>query len=353
MTAAPLTLEELTSIGELERLRPEWSALAGRCPWTTVFQLPEWQLPWWRHLGGGELRAIALRLGGRLVGFAPLFVHGFPWQPRELSLLATGVSDYEDFLLEPEIAASGVNVIFERLTSAGAAWRTCAIQEVRSISPLLEPVLPASLTHQLTPGSSCPVLQLPAAMDELLARLSGRFRRKLRMVRHRLERAGDFRYVLADADTAPDLMSALFRLHQQRWTARNEPGVLADPRLGAFHADVAAGMLAAGMLRLYALQLNGQTAAVFYGFAYAGRMYSYLTGIDPSAGYYSPGTNLLHHVITEAVTEGVGEFDMLRGEEAYKYLWGAVPRQNQRLTLRCIADAAPCAAHEHAGSECS
>lgn len=346
--AVPIHVSESTTVDELERLRPEWSALADRCPWATAFQLPEWQIPWWHHLGGGELRAVVLRRDDRLVGFAPLFVHGFPWQPRELSLLATGLSDYEDILLEPEIAAEGTELILQRIAGRSAAesvdasagneqtWSTCDIQELRAESPLVNARIPAGLSADMSPSSTCPVLQLPATNDDLQRRLPSRFRRKLRMVMHRLERSGDFEYISADPSTAPALMDVLFKLHEQRWNAQDQPGVLTDPRLRNFHNDVAAGMMNNGKLRLYALQLDGDYAAVFYGFAHAGRMYSYLTGIDPSAAYYSPGTNLLHHVIGEAISEGMQEFDMLRGEESYKYLWGAVARHNQRLIMRRV-----------------
>lgn len=350
----PIHVSEATTVEELEQLRPEWSDLADRCPWATAFQLPEWQLPWWHHLGGGELLAVVLRCDGRLVGFAPLFVHGFPWEPRELSLLAAGVSDYEDFLLEPEIATEGTELILQHIAGGSArgshgdeqTWSTCDIPELRAVSPLVNARVPATLSADLSPSSTCPVLQLPTTNDELQRRLPSRFRRKLRMVAHRLERSGNFEYVRADPSTTPALMDTLFKLHEQRWNAQDQPGVLTDPRLRNFHDIVAAGMMSKGKLRLYALRLNGDDAAVFYGFAHAGRMYSYLTGIDPSAGYYSPGTNLLHHVISEAISEGMQEFDMLRGEEPYKYLWGAVARQNQRLTMRHIPVMDTCTAPE-------
>lgn len=354
----PIHVSESTTVEELERLRPEWSALADRCPWATAFQLPEWQLPWWHHLGGGELRAVVLRRGDRLVGFAPLFVHGLPWQAREISLLAAGVSDHEDFLLEPEIATEGTELILQRIAGAptdgstdGSAgdeqtWISCHIQEIRAVSPLVNARMPANVSADLSPSSTCPVLQLPTTNDELQRRLPSRVRRKLRMVTHRLERSGNFEYVSANPTTTGALMEALFKLHEQRWNAQDQPGVLAAPRLRSFHDEVAAGMMSKGKLRLYALRVNGDDAAVFYGFAHAGRMYSYLTGIDPSAGYYSPGTNLLHHVIGEAISEGIQEFDMLRGEEAYKYLWGSVARQNQHLTMRRVPMTDTCTAPE-------
>lgn len=331
---ASLELTELTTIDQLEQLRPEWSALAGRCPWATPFQLPEWQLSWWRHLGGGALRAITLRRDGRLVALAPFFVYGHAWEPRHLSLLAAGVSDYEDLLSEPEVTAEATALILRHVAEREPGWDVCEVQELRPGSTLLSAPVSLGVSAVSSPSSICLILQLPATSGELNARLSSRFRRKLRMVTHRLERGGGFEYVLADDATVIELMDALFQLHESRWNNLGEPGVLSDPRIRRFHEQVAAEMHAAGHLRLYALQHDNESIAVFYGFAYTGRMYSYLTGIEPSVGYFSPGTNLLRYVIERAIEDGLHEFDMLRGEESYKYLWGAVGRQNHRLTLQ-------------------
>jgi CelD/BcsL family acetyltransferase involved in cellulose biosynthesis len=75
-------------------------------------------------------------------------------------------------------------------------------------------------------------------------------------------------------------------------------------------------------------------AAVYYGFVANGRAYYYLSGFDPSFERLSPGTLIVHHAIQEAVREGAGEMDFLRGREAYKYGWGARDRAKRRLRLK-------------------
>lgn len=333
MNDGTLVLAELQAIEQLEQLRPEWSDLAERCPEATIFQLPEWQIPWWKHLGGGDLRCITLRQDGRLVGFAPFFVYGHPWEPRTLALLAAGVSDYQTLLLEPQIAQDGAEMVLRHLAATEPAWSSCTIEEIPPGSSLRALRVPRGLVAERADGSVCPVLELPDSSEQLLRRLSSHFRRKLRMGQHRLDRGGGGAYVTASTDNVLLLVDVLFRLHEQRWKSRNEEGALTDPRLRGFHESVATGMLGAGKLCLRALRVEEKYTAVFYGFAHQGRIYSYLTGIDPAARYYSPGTNLLHRVIDEAIAQHVVEFDMLRGEESYKYLWGARPCRNERLVL--------------------
>jgi len=112
--------------------------------------------------------------------------------------------------------------------------------------------------------------------------------------------------------------------------------VLADPRVRRFHGDAILGLLQAGLARLYALEIGGSTAGVYYGFVHAGRAFAYLHGFDPTYEYESPGTILVGHAIEEAVREGAREFHFLRGRESYKYRWGARDRWNRRRTFRRV-----------------
>src|SRR5437868_940235 len=95
-----MTTEIIDSLAGLESLAGEWSRLHACCPRATPFQSPQWLVPWTRHLfGGGRILAIAIRDGGVLVGFAPLFCWGI--EKRTISFLGAGISDYGDLLFAP------------------------------------------------------------------------------------------------------------------------------------------------------------------------------------------------------------------------------------------------------------
>jgi CelD/BcsL family acetyltransferase involved in cellulose biosynthesis len=162
--------------------------------------------------------------------------------------------------------------------------------------------------------------------------LPARKRRDVKQARNRAARRGGFRIERAH-DLEPAL-DHLFRLHALRWESRGEAGVLAQERVRAFHREAAAGLFAAGLLRLYVLRIAGDVAAVFYGFSHRDRIYGYLTGLDPAFAYESPGVTIVAHAIEQALAEGAREFHFLRGREAYKYRWGAVDRWNRRLSVR-------------------
>src|SRR5690349_10337340 len=132
-------VQEITRLEDAEDLRYEWSALWDRCPSSTPFHSHEWLLSWWRNFGFGELFMLALRDGGRLAGLAPLFIHPLERTVqdqsadtiRQVSPLGIGITDYADFLIEPQLAISGAEMILGHLEKRHGLWDTCDLQGIR------------------------------------------------------------------------------------------------------------------------------------------------------------------------------------------------------------------------------
>jgi CelD/BcsL family acetyltransferase involved in cellulose biosynthesis len=155
-----IQVEEVTSAERLESLGPEWSDLWMRCPYATPFQSPEWLLAWWRHFGNTNLWTLSLRQERRLVGLAPLFLHRHQEHALcQLSLIGTGVTDYLDFLLEPEIALIGTEMILRHLALHRSKWDLCDFQELRaksSLVPCAGPSQPRNASYKLRHRGSNP-----------------------------------------------------------------------------------------------------------------------------------------------------------------------------------------------------
>ncbi|NMB89933.1 MAG: GNAT family N-acetyltransferase, partial [Chloroflexi bacterium] len=89
----------------------------------------------------------------------------------------------------------------------------------------------------------------------------------------------------------------------------------------------------AGCLHLAFLEVNGQKAAGYLSFDYLNRLWVYNSGMDPSFRDYSPGWVLLGYLLQWANQQGYQAFDFMRGDEEYKYRFGAVDRFVMRATL--------------------
>ncbi len=329
-------VEEVTAAERLEALGPEWAELWARCPAATPFQHPAWLLPWWRHFAGSGLWALALRREGRLVGLAPVFVWANPEaaHERQLLLMGTGVSDCGGVVFAEGDRSSCLAAAFAHWAAHGERWDVCDFQQLRAGSPLCEAPAPAGWEEQRTEQDACPVLPLPGSVEALSEVVPRRQLQKLGYYRRRAAKEGGLRAERATEETFPALFDGLLRLHQARWEAAGEPGVLSDAAVLRFHHEAAPGLLRAGLLRLYGVSVGARLAAVLYGFLAHGRAYYYLSGFDPELELLSPGRLVVGHAIEEAVREGARELDFLRGREMHKYQWGARDRLNYRRRLR-------------------
>ena len=93
---------------------------------------------------------------------------------------------------------------------------------------------------------------------------------------------------------------------------------IATEQARRFHREFAAALLELGWLRLWFLELDGEAVAVWYGWNVGGRYAYYLAGLEPRRQQLSVGFVLLAHTVREAITEGARDYDLLRGNEAYK-----------------------------------
>jgi CelD/BcsL family acetyltransferase involved in cellulose biosynthesis len=324
----------ITRSEELRGLEHEWKRLWQRCRWATPFQSPEWLLPWWDEFGTGELMVIVARENGRVCGLAPLFIATVESEGssrRELRFLGTGNSDYLDLLAEEEYRKSFVETMWEIVQARSEDWDLCDLQQLRPESPIV-----ASDAKQSTGEMAdvCPVLRLPKTISALTKSLPKKIIHDQRYCRRRAQKCGALTFERADSNNFDELFRRLVDLHEQRWQARGKDGVLRDLPARNFQRKAAWRFMRAGVLRLYALRLNGKVVAAYYGFMHGRRAYFYLSGFDPELHLISPGTLVVGHAVEEAVREGAEEFDFLRGSEAYKYAWGAEDRPVYRVTLQ-------------------
>jgi CelD/BcsL family acetyltransferase involved in cellulose biosynthesis len=187
----------------------------------------------------------------------------------------------------------------------------------------------------------CPYISLPSDWETYYNTVLGQrkrknYRRDQRRYAETFGEAWSWARV-RQATELPIFFEALVELHQAKWTALGEQGAFGTPELRAFHRAVAVRFLELGWLRLYRLLIKGETVAVDYGFAYLGRYYAFAGGWDTRFAEYNVGDMLTGITIQEAIAEGLSEFDLHRGDQPYKYQWGAQNAYDQ--SVACLVSA--------------
>ncbi len=310
----------------LMALATDWWALWRRCPAATPFQSPAWVVSWWQAFYPGRLCTVAVRCGDRLIALAPVYLEDGAFG-RRLLPIGIGITDYLDVLLDPALPDAGA-ALARAVHDLVQDWATWELEELMPDANGRELPLPPRTTESRAEQSACPVLGLTG--DDAVPT---RKRRKLRMAENRVNRRGG-EVSGVGPEGVSDFLDHLVRLHGARWATRGEDGVLVDDPVRRFHTLALPRLAEAGLTRLWTLTIEGQVVGAYYGLHHQASAYAYLGGFDPDFSFESPGTLLVGRAIAAAGAEGAREFHFLRGQEGYKYEWGASDRWNQCRSFR-------------------
>jgi CelD/BcsL family acetyltransferase involved in cellulose biosynthesis len=308
-----------------------WDELLSRSAADSFFLRHAWLAAWWRHFGSGRmLRVIVAESDdGRIAGVAP-WCHSTELDHRvlpvgEVSFLGRyGVTgDYLDVFAEKGRESEVLRACLAGILR-DSRWDLLRVSDVLDGSPTLAQLLEEAPAHGLTavPGTTklCPYLPLPGTWDAFLASVSGNMRSNLRRREKKLAALG-VRFEEARGAAIAPALDALFTLHGARWETKGLTGNFVDPRLRAFHHEIAPVFDREGAVGLWTAVLNGKPAAAIYGFRHRGRFLYYQAGFDPAFAEHGVGLALMGHAIKQSIAAGITEFDYLRGDEDYKKRW--------------------------------
>ena len=175
---------------------------------------------------------------------------------------------------------------------------------------------------------TAPRLELPRDFETFVQSLTKKERHELRRKMRRLEsgRRAGFRFAAEGERGA--VLDRFVALHRR---SRGEKAEFMTPRTERFFRDVADVTAARGWLRLGVLRVDGEDAAVLFAFVYEGTLALYNAAYDPAFAGLSVGIVAHANAIRSAIAEGLHTYDLLRGDEPYKYDLGAEDRWLLRI----------------------
>nr|WP_298720812.1 GNAT family N-acetyltransferase [uncultured Steroidobacter sp.] len=322
-------IEVITECADLERLQPEWDALYERSPPATPFQQPSWLIGWWHCFSPGSLHVICVRRAGKLIGCAPFYAETTAaGRPRMLPL-GIGVSDYLDVLIAPEAFVEVDRLLGDHIAARRdelGSWELC---ELRPESAAMSLSVPTGMIEQRAECSTCPVLAIPSGASDLKQVLPAHRLQALRTGWRRARAFGNLRIEQASIESARESLAMLDELHRKRWRSEGAPGVTADRRVHDLLMRSVPDWIASGRCILLVMFCDQIPVAAHLLLRGRKELLSYMTGYDPEFSRLGAGALLLGDAIERARRTGE-QFHFLRGEERYKYLWGARPRSNWR-----------------------
>lgn len=340
-----IKLDIIRTLPAFEALADEWNNLLIHSASNVPFLRHEYLSTWWQTLGGGEWQSGELHIvtartpDGQLVGVAPLFYA--PNRQQEPALLLLGsveISDFLDVIALPDLRADFISALLEHLASPEApAWQVLDWYNLLDSSPTLPDLEHAAAQHGWHFNQEllqhCPYIPLPGDFEKYLAEQVDKKQRH--EIRRKMRRAAEYPqpvrwYIVEDSSSLDQDIQAFLSLMAH------------DPEKNAFLTDAMRLQMhlaihtafRAGWLQLSFLEVNGEKAAGYLNFDYNGHLWIYNSGLDFRFRELSPGWVLLGHLLEWANQNGRLHFDFMRGDEDYKYRFGALDRRVVRAVVR-------------------
>lgn len=335
-----LQVQTLTQLEEFDALEDEWRVLSAQCPTSSVFNSWDWQRHWWRVYGAShDLAIITLRNSEQLQMILPLYIGQTRALKiaavRELRMLGTGGDTSPDYLgplYRADTDASAFNTLCEALDQL-ANWDVARLRDLHA-----HPAFCKALAARFGEPRECArirFINLPNSFDDYLQTLSSNQRKQVRRRRRRFEELGNTRFYRWPAERAIDeAFDSLVTLHTKRWQDTADAGSFDTPEYLDFHKSIMQALHTRDALRLYCLELNGAMIAMEYSYKWNNAVYSFQCGYDPDHSELRPGQLLLNYSIENAISEGLGQYDMLKGD--YDYKLSAAKEQRATRSFECF-----------------
>jgi CelD/BcsL family acetyltransferase involved in cellulose biosynthesis len=300
-----------------------WSEIAQRRSPASVFLTPEWIAVAREH---DSAEAVTLAAGDPPYGIAALARDA----DGTIRFAGGELTDEQDV-----VAPAGEE---RAVATAVAGWiaaeapRTVRLNFVPEDAPTLEAMATVLGERGYRVDRSrliaSPRVALPRDFETYVQSLGKKERHELRRKIRRLERStqASFRWATdVERSAALDRFFALHRL------SRGEKADFMTPDVERFFRDVADALAPRGWLRLGVLRAHDEDAAVLFAFAYRGTLALYNASYDPALASLSIGIVSHAWAIRESIDERFDTYDMLRGDEPYKYDLGGKDRWLGRL----------------------
>ena len=300
----------------------DWDELVDALPLPSPF-LRSW---WLGHVAEGDPHFVLALDGEVLVGGAAFQVT-VRRGAEAVGMLGDGplAPDHLDLVAQPGRVHEVVDVLRRWFRRPGS--RVIDLVGLVDEAWILGAMPPGSIVY---PHEVAPFAPLPPDWADYLAGRPGQVRSTITRGTKRLGKAGIVarRRELSEPALVDSALDDLYRLHDARWGSGS---AVLDSWAG-FAAALWAGAPSGEVRVTDLVDAEGEVVAIELELCVGRRVAFYQAGRIESHDLRGSGTVLKAAVIRDAIDNGALEFDLLRGNEAYKAEWASA----QRRLLRAI-----------------
>ncbi len=317
-----------------------WDAVMTAAATTSPFMSWAWHRAWADSAPADQVAAsealVLYDRGGVVQALLPLTIGRLPFHRIPVMTLTwatgdLGCPDHLDLLALPEADLGALAAALDALP-----WQVIVLSNLApnaaAARRLCEALAGYGHTLRRRPLWACPDLELCDDWERYLASLTPTRRQTVRRKERNLRRDHTVTFTDYGGDRLEEGWGHLTRLHARRWEGAGG-GAFQTPGAEALQRRFAGELESRRQLWLTTLDLDGEPAAAWYGFAWHDTVYFYQGGRDPRWDRESVGLVLMGAMIRRAIERGYRRFDFLRGEDPYKRQWTATERVTEEITI--------------------
>jgi CelD/BcsL family acetyltransferase involved in cellulose biosynthesis len=315
--------------------RRDWSDLVEADPSSTFFHSPKYLKLYWEEFGATPdhlLLAFAEADDGTQVGAV-----AFERIDDTLRFLGgTEVTDYMGPVALPEVGEATAKELVAALVRRDD-WVEADLRGLPEDSPWLgwlrDAAEGAGLSVEVADDQNpvAPCLELPGSAEAYLAGLPSKLRHEIRRKARRLaSEAAGYEVESSRPETIREDLDHFVAMHR---ASEGPKGVFMQPGMEIFFRRLAEAFILDGVFHLAFVRVGEERPAGTIGFRLDGVYYLYNSAFDDGWSRLSPGMVLVGDLIRQAADAGFRLFDLLKGDYAYKYRFGARPRRVHRLAI--------------------
>jgi CelD/BcsL family acetyltransferase involved in cellulose biosynthesis len=339
---ADIRVDRIQDRAVFRALQDCWSQLLQDSAAISVFLTWEWLYTWFKHLcGDGNLLILRLSCGEDTVGLVPLALRPHILDKflgvRAVEFLGVrkAGTDYLDMIIRRGWEEHAVAALERFAADSRLVLRLGQIKKDCFASQWASQLEYRGWRVSRAAASICPFISLRGhSWQSYLASLGREHRYNVQRKLRNLSKTFEVQFEqVTSGPQCQEALSLLIGLHNRRRKGRGGSSAFCTSHLVSFHEEFTRLALARGWLRLFVLRLDGKPAASLYGFRYGGVFYFYQSGFDPAYAKHSVGLVTMALSIKSAIEEGAEEYDLLRGDEDYKFHWTRTVRELGQVVI--------------------
>jgi CelD/BcsL family acetyltransferase involved in cellulose biosynthesis len=323
----------ISDVKQFEDLKPAWNEVYQSDPNTTIFM--SW--PWiraWSEITYGPWLVLALKpdQSFQYVAFLAL---GLNATGKKLMFGGNPYSDHAGFICLPAYEEQAISALGAHIAN-NMKWIKFELQDIFDprLATFLNTFKKTKFRITSKADTPCPYINLPASWDEYLnTYLGARTRRVVRHCYRQIDKLDKFRYTDINETNWKNQIETVLTLWRLRW------GAIPDKELNKYR-DLLRICFNHGSLRLRTYWDDNIPIGANAEFIDRDKkaIFSYIHGFNQDyKKISSPGKVMMAKSIQQAIEDGFAIYDFCRGDESYKFLFGAKKRFNSNVMIQRVS----------------